>query len=328
MSVLAPAPRPVDAWRRPSLFRLLAAVLAGEVVGALALWCTAIVFELLRLAPIGGAQQWYWLPWSVDGIWALAGAIGWGYLVCSLIARLVAERIERRGYGRPAAGWLRIAIAISGYGGMAVGHNGGTHVLVAVAGGAVVIRLVAFNLDGSLRAWRWHKTARWQLAAAVGAALLGFSYSALHSFAADGSGGSFGDGSVTTRVGHTEMISAGLIHFRLPVAITSVAFTGPGAQHLRVSGLVISPNPGTMLIPQRERSYPGAHHWADLVWQPTRLPYRASAGNEIWINENVALSSCGDVTVNSLKLNYTVLGISTSETIPLQTPLSLRCGRL
>lgn len=155
MSALAPAPRAFAAWRRPSLFRLLAAVLAGEVVGAVVLWCAAIVLSVLGLAPIGGAQHWFWLPWTVNGVWALAGAIGWGYMVCCLIARLVAERIERRGYGRPAAGWLRVAIAISGYGGMAVGDTGGAHVLAAVVGGAAVIRLVAFNLSGSLRAWRW-----------------------------------------------------------------------------------------------------------------------------------------------------------------------------
>lgn len=59
---------------------------------------------------------------------------------------------------------------------------------------------------------------------------------------------------------------------------------------------------------------------------PTRLPYQASASKVIWINENLRLSSCGDVTINAIRLDYSILGISTSETMPLQMPLILRCG--
>lgn len=326
MSALAPVSGAVHDRRRPSLPRLLGAVLAGEVIGAMVLWILAMLLTILKLAPVAGAQEWMWLPWNVDGIWALAGALGWGYLVCALIARLVGERIERRGYGRPAAGWLRIAVAVSGYGGMALGRTGDA-VLAAVLGGAIVIRLVAFNFDGSLRAWRWRLSDGTQLLVALLAALIALSYSGLHSFVADGSGGTLGTGPNPVRPGHSQLIQVALEHLSLPATITGVSFTGPGDQFLTSSGLVIGGNSSTMLIPNSLRRYAAAHHWSGYVWHATRLPHRVSGGQEIWISQTVKLTSCADVTVNALNLRYRVLGISTSEKIPLQTPLTLICGR-
>lgn len=304
----------------------MAAVLGGEVLGAVLLWIAGIVSAMVGIAPFGGAQQWVWLPWTVDGVWALVGAIGWGYLVCTLVGRLVAARIESRGYGRPAAGWLRISIAVSGYGGMAVGHTPGAHVVTAVVAGAVVIRLVAFNLDGSLRPWRWTAPSRVQLVGALLAAIVGLSYSGLHAFAADGSGGTYNTGAINAHVGHTETVMVGLSHLRLPAAITGVTLTGPGATHVTASGLVISPNSSVELIPAKMRSWPGAKHFRGFVWHPTPLPYQVGAGEDVWINMDVKLAACGDVTLNTLKLRYTVLGISTGETIPLQQPLTLSCA--
>lgn len=306
MSALARSPRALDGWRRPSLFGLLAAVLGGEVMGAVTLWVISVILAIPGIAPFGGAQRWVWLPWQIDGLWALLGAIGWGYLVCTLVAALVADRVERRGYGRPAAAWLRIAIAISGYGAMAVGRTAATHVFVAIVAGAVVIRLVVFNLDGSPRAWRWVMPRRARVVSAIAAALVALSYSATHAFAGDGDGGTYGSGTIITHLGHTETISVGLSQIRLPVDITGATFTGPGAAHVRVSSLSLG------------MGFPTG---------PLRLPYRLGAGRSLWIDATVRLTSCGDVTVNSLKLRYTVLGIATSESIPLQQPLSMGCLR-
>ncbi|HWD69540.1 MAG TPA: hypothetical protein VG293_05055 [Solirubrobacteraceae bacterium] len=172
---------------------------------------------------------------KVDGIWPAVGAVGWGYLVCGLVGRFIAARIEHQGYDRPATGWMMVAVAMSRYGGMAVGHALRTHAFAAVVGGVIVIRLVAFNLDGSVRPWRWRMSGRWQLLAALMAASVGLSYSSLHSFAADGDDGTFA-----------------------------------------------SP-PTASVTPTRSTS----------AWSTLR---------------------------------YTILGISTSETIPLQQPLVLTCG--
>lgn len=193
--------------------------------------------------------------------------------------------------------------------------------------GALVIRFVAFNLDGSLRDWRWTVPRRVRLAGALAAALAALSYSALHAFAADGSGGSYSSGTIVTRVGHTETVSVGLHQIRLPVDITAVTLTGPGARHASVSSLVLSTNSDATLIPPNLRHQPGAHEFTGYVWHPTRLPYRLAAGKDLWINATVRLASCAAVTINTLRLSYRTLGIATAETIPLQDPLSMSCRR-
>ena len=324
MSATAPVAHLADRGRRPSLFRLIGAVLGGEVLAAVELWVATIVLALLGVAPLG-AGDWIWLPWQVDGAWALLGAIGWGYLVSTLVAATVRRGIERRGYGRPAAGWMRISIAVSGYGAMAIGHTPGAHMAAAVIGGAIVIRLVAFNLDGSVREWRWSAPPRAGLAGATAAVIVAFSYSGLHSLAATGDGGTFSSGVVHAHVGHTTTISVGLSHMLVPIEITDVGFGGPGSAHLSASGLIISPDPGLQMIPRKLRSYPGAHRFRGFAWHPTPLPYRVGSGTTVWVTMNVQLRACAEVTVNVLELRYRVLGIGTGETIALRQPLTLSC---
>lgn len=326
MSAITGGPRTVDGWRRPSLFGLTASVIAGEVQAAVVLWLISILLGLLAVAPLGGANRWIWLPWRIDGAWALAGAIGWGYLVCAIVAGLVAGAIGRRRFQRPAAGWLRIAIAISGYGAMAVSPRLGDRIPVAVIAGAVAIRLIAFNRDGSARTWPWASTRRVRKRTAMLALLTALSYSGTHAFAATGSGGSYGSAPITARVGHAEQLSVGLWRTDLPTKITAVTFTGPGADHVRSSQLLLSGDWSKMMIPRDLRHYPGAHRWTQYAWSPTRLPYNVPAFRETWVNVQIRLSSCGDATINTLKLHYSVLGIATEETIPLQQPLRLQCG--
>jgi hypothetical protein len=310
MSALSGSPRAFNGWPPPRLFRLLGALLGGEVLAAVMLWITCIVLAIAGAVPLGGAQQWVWLPWQIDGIWALVGALAWGYLVCSLIGMFVGQGIARRGYAQPAAAWLRISIAISGYGAMVVAQTAAARIFVAVVAGAVVIRLVAFNLDGSARPWRWSITQRQRLAAVVVALLVALSYTTTHGFAADGSGGTYPTGAIVTHVGHTDMVDVGLSASRLPAQVTGVTLTGPGAAHFRVHAIVLTGNGNAV------GQIPGI---------PTHLPYRVGSGNQLWISAQVRLSSCGDISVNTLKLRYTILGIATGETIRLQQPLTMTC---
>jgi hypothetical protein len=310
MSALSGSQRAFNGWPPPRLFRLLGAVLGGEALAAVTLWISCVVLAIAGAVPLGGAQQWVWLPWQIDGIWALVGAIAWGYLVCTLIGLFVGQGIARRGYAQPAPAWLRISIAISGYGAMAVGHTPAAHIFVAVVAGAVVIRLVAFNLDGSARPWRWSLTRRQRLAAVVVALLLALSYTVTHGFAADGSGGTYPTGKIITGVGHTDQVDVGLSASRLPTQITGVTLTGPGAAHFQVRSIVLTSN--------------GSPD-AGIPRIPTHLPYRVGSGDELWISARVRLSSCGEVSANTLKLRYTILGIATGETIRLRQPLTMSC---
>jgi hypothetical protein len=327
MSALSGSPQTFDGWPRPRLFKLLGAVIGGEVLGWVVLWILGIVLEVAGLAPLGGAQQWVWLPWHIDGVWAVVGAIGWGYLVCTLVGVLVSDGITRRGYERPAAAWLRISIAISGYGAMAVGRTNGARVALAVLGAAVVIRLVAFNPDGSARAWRWTLTPRQRVLMLLLAALVGLSYTALHPFTANGNGGNYASATIVAHVGHTNEVDIGLNAIHIPAQITAVTLTGSGAAHFRVHSIVLTTNgqPETV-IPRRLGNQYGARLYGGYVQHATRFPYRAPTGKGVWITAQVTLTSCAAISVNTLRLRYTMLGISTAESIPLSQPLKLRCA--
>ena len=111
--------------------------------------------------------------------------------MCVVAAWFVGGSVERCGFNRPAAGWLRIAIAISGYGAMALGQTVGARVLYAVVLGAMVVRVLVFVADGNARSWPWSLGRRVQVLVALLAMLVGASYGVTHAFAADGSGGSY-----------------------------------------------------------------------------------------------------------------------------------------
>lgn len=311
MSALAEPVGKVDGWRPPSLWGLTWSVFGGEVLAAVMLWVAGILLGVAAIAPLGGASQWVWLPWRIDGVWAVIGAIGWGYLVCTIVAAFVGQSIERRGFQRPAAAWLRVAIAISGYGAMAVGRTPGAHVAVAVLSGALITRLIAFHRNGSARSWPWALSPRMRLEAILLALVLAFSYSALHPFAADGSGGSYAGPAIYVHPHFFTIDDIGLSEGRVPADITSVTITGPGAAHVKVSSVLLS------LGSPNDMHQANAHQ---------RFPYHLPASAYLWISAQVELTSCGFVQLNTLKLHYAVLGIPTGQTIPLDSPLTMRCG--
>lgn len=107
-----------------------------------------------------------------------------------------------------------------------------------------------------------------------------------------------------------------------------MTFTGPGAAHFTAGAIVLSRNgsPATV-VPQWARIHLQGPPYPGYAKHPTRFPYQAPAGNAIWISTQVRLNSCVDISVNTLVLRYRVLGISTTETIPLQQPLNMSCTR-
>jgi hypothetical protein len=217
-----------------------------------------------------------------------------------------------------------IAIAISGYGAMAVGHTAAAHVFAAVVAGAALTRLIAFRKDGSARRWPWAMSSRMRVGAALVALLVALSYSALHPFAADGDGGTYAGGITYAPLRLTELVDVGLSESRFPVTINSVTLTGPGVAHVRLWPALLNLGSLNASVPAELRHLPGGPRTFD-GYGSRRLPFHLPASEQLWLTVQVRLISCGDVSLNTLKLRYTVLGIATSQTIPLQSPLTLRC---
>jgi hypothetical protein len=318
-------PRAAGGWRRPSFGGLLLSVFAGEFQAAMALWVISIPVGGLGFAPVGGQHDWMWLPWRIDGVWALLGAAGWAYLICALVAWLVAGSLQRTGVDLPETGWLRVAIAISGYGGMALGTTLGGRVACAVVLGVILIRLLALEADGTARRWPWQMERRHQLLIALAAVLAGFSYGATHAFVADGSGGSYDSQTTYVRVGEAQIIDVGLNHLHFGAKLQSATLTGAGASNVRVTSMVLSlGNPADVSLPSFVAHLPKRYRSMYAV-KPTHFPYSVPAGKDLWLSAVVALRSCDSGTLSTLRLHYAVLGIATTANIPIQQPLTLNC---
>jgi hypothetical protein len=318
-------PRAAGGWRRPSFGGLLSSVFAGEFQAALTLWVISIPVGALGFAPVGGQHDWVWLPWRIDGVWALLGAAGWAYLICALVAWFVAGSLRRSGIDLPETGWLRVAIAISGYGGMALGTTLGGRVLCAVVLGVILIRLLVLRADGAARPWLWPVGRRGQVLIALAALLAGFSYGAAHAFVADGSGGSYDSQASYVRVGEAEIIDVGLSHLHFGAKLQSATLTGAGASNIRVTSMVLSlENPADLPLPSFLAHVPKRYRSMYTV-KLTHFPYSIPAGKDLWLSAVVALRSCDSGTLSTLKLRYTVLGIATTANVPIQQPLTLSC---
>jgi hypothetical protein len=90
-AVETPNRRPRGLWR---------STLTGQVVELVALWVIGFGLELVPLAGIGSKFSIY-LPWRIEGLWALAGAIGWCWLVTTLIASVVRYSLWSKEIARP-----------------------------------------------------------------------------------------------------------------------------------------------------------------------------------------------------------------------------------
>lgn len=299
---------------------------AGGFTAALVLWVVRIGVGFVPAMPVENESS-LWLPWRIDGAWALAGAIGWGYLACRLTGGYVSRSLVRRGFEKPSAEWVVLAVAISGYVGLALGRNLGAQIFYAVAIGAVTLRTLAFGADGHARRWRRRPKRRTEQALVAVALLLAVAYGVTHAFAVSGSGGTFGTPPVQMRVGGAQTMDIGLSRMGLPVSIQSVLATGPGSAAVRIRSTVLN-----LDNPQELPDGWMLHHLSPaqlrgLPTSSTRLPFHVPADRSLWISLRVSLRSCGTATLDTLRLRYTVAGITTSATIPITTPLTLVCSR-
>ena len=306
------------AGTRPPRYRsLLAATLAAQITTGLVLWAVQLPFALLGMAPSSVAAS-LWLPWRIDGAWSALAVAGYVLVVCAVGGWMVAGRVAHRGIARPAPAWAWLAFGAAGYGAMALGHTGGARLLLAIVLAPLTLRLCAYRGDGSLRAWPapLESGRRGAVPALLVAVALVLSYSAAHAFWQNGSGGV---ASATLRPGRTAVIDVGLHAIALPVRITGVALDGPGTAALGVARAAFTSAGSPPLLGDGPSVLPGPVARA--------LPARLSAGTGAWLAIRIRLLSCParGARIDAITLSYRVLGITTSQRIPLWSTQAIAC---
>jgi hypothetical protein len=298
--------------RPPAYGPLLLATLSAQVLTGLALWIVQFPFALLGIAPSSVANS-LWLPWRADGAWSGLGVAAYVLIVCVLGGSMVATRVEYRRIARPAAAWAWLAFGAAGYAAIALGHSGGVRLLLAVVLAPLTLRLFAYRIDGTLRPWpSWLSLGRRGLAPALAVAVvLALSYSATHAFAQNGSAGSTASSAGS---GHAVVLAVGLQGIAVPSQITGVGLDGHGTASLRVLRVALS----------SEHGGPGATASGPVA---RSLPMRLQAQANGWLAVRFTVRACPAHSpgVNAITLHYRVLGIATSERIPLWRALQLDC---
>ncbi len=308
MSALAHSPARTGS-RPPAYGPLVLATLSAQILTGLALWVVQFPFALLGIAPSSVADS-LWLPWGVDGAWSGLGAAAYVLIVSVLGGSMVAARVEYRHIARPAPAWAWLSFGAAGYAAIALGHSSPVRVLVAVVLAPLTLRLFAYRVDGTRRAWpsRLSLGRRGLASALVAAVALAFSYSATHAFAQNGSAGS----AASVGSGHAVILNVGLQGIALPSQITSVSLDGHGTDALRVLRAALS----------------GAHGGGGAtaaVAGPLPVSLHAQTGG--WLAVRFTVRSCPkhSPSVDAITLHYSVLGIATSERVPLWRALELDC---
>jgi hypothetical protein len=313
MSALADS-RARTGSRPPAYGPLLLATVSAQVLTGLALWIVQFPFALLGIAPSSVANS-LWLPWRVDGAWSGIGVAAYVVIVCVLGGAMVARRVEYRRIARPAAAWSWLAFGAAGYAAIALGHSGGVRLVLAVILAPLTLRLFAYRVDGTRRPWpSCLSLGRRGLAPALaGAVVLALSYSATHAFAQNGSAGSTASAAGSS---HAVVLAVGLQGIAVPSQITGVALDGHSTTALRVLRVALS----------SERGGPGTSAAAPGPVARS-LPVRLQAQSGGWLAVRFTVRSCPAHTprIDAITLRYRVLGIETSERIPLWRELQLDC---
>ncbi len=313
MSALADS-RARTGSRPPAYGPLLVATLSAQVLTGLALWIVQFPFALIGIAPSSVANS-LWLPWRVDGAWSGLGVAAYVLIVCVLGGAMVASRVEYRRIARPAAAWAWLSFGAAGYAAIALGHSGGVRLILAVVLAPLMLRLFAYRVDGTRRPWPSRLSlGRRALAPSLAVAVvLALSYSATHAFAQNGSAGSTAS---TAGSGHAVVLAVGLQGIAVPSQITGVALDGHATASLRVLRVALS----------SERGGPGATAAAPgPVARSLPMRLRAQSGGWLAVRFTVRACSGHSPRIDAITLRYRVLGIATSERIPLWRELQLDC---
>ncbi len=306
--------------RRPAYLPLVLATLPAQISTGLMLWIVQLPFALLGIGPTSlGANV--WVPWKPAGSWSALGLAAYALIVCVLGGAMVGARLADRGIARPAPAWAWLAFGASGYAAMALGETGGARLLLAIVLALLTVRLLGYRVDGAPRPWPSRPAAgRWPSRPAAGragvvaallvAAVLALSYSATHAFAQNGSAGAE---SAALSPGETTVLNVGVDGIVLPARVTGVQLDGRGAGRVAV----VRAAAASEVAGRATVAGPVAH--ALPVWLPAR------AGT--WLAVGIRLLSCPAraVRIDAVTLRYRVLGIATSERIPLWSAERISC---
>ena len=317
MSALADS-RARTGSRPPAYGPLFVATLSAQILTGLALWVVQFPFALIGIAPSSVADS-LWLPWHVDGPWSGVGLAAYVLIVCVLGGALVASRVEYRRIARPAPAWAWLSFGAAGYAAIALGHSGPVRLALAVVLAPLTLRLFAYRGDGSRRPWprRLSLGARGLVPTLALAVVAALSYSTTHAFAQNGSAGSTAS---TAGSGHAVVLAVGLQGIALPSQITAVGLDGRGASALRVLRVALSGD---------RTAASAAGTGGTVVGAVARsLPVDLRAQTDSWLAVRFTVRSCPSRSphVDAVTLHYRVLGIATSERIPLWRGLQLDCG--
>jgi hypothetical protein len=293
------------------------ATLSAQILTGLALWVVQFPFALLGIAPSSVADS-LWLPWRVDGPWSGVGLAAYVLIVCVLGGALVASRVQYRRVARPAPAWAWLSFGAAGYAAIALGHTGPWRVVLAVVLAPLTLRLFAYRADGSRRPWpsRLSLGGRGLAPALALAVVLSLSYSTTHAFAQNGSADSRAS---MAGSGHAIVLAVGLQGIALPSQITAVGLDGHGTAALRVLRVALSGD-------RAGASTTGAG--GAVVGPVARsLPVALRAQTNSWLAVRFTVRACPAHTprIDAIILHYRVLGIATSERIPLWRELQLDC---
>ena len=300
---------------RGRLPRVWPAVFVAQCAGTLVLWALLALGAGIDIAPSNLPGNAVFAPWPVTGTGSAIAAGGWGLVVAVTIALLLRPMLEDQPQ-RPSLGALTAAVAVGGYVPFALAdgfryadpQSGVT--LPAIVLTSVLVRLTTWRAEASpsgppARPDRWRTVAM----LAVGLCVV-VPWAALHPIQVEDLTITDLDGSSTTSPSSASRTLSPGAGQRIDVEIDTVA----GVRVLDVRPVV----------PEVLRAVP-----VRMRRQAEALPRELRAGEWVRPRFRVSFRRCDTppVRVDAVRVRFVRLGRTISQTLPLPTPLTLRCER-